>query len=235
MVPMSSLEPSAFADLPIFAGLAPADLASLLGEARIARFAKNAVVFEEGAEATSFYVLSEGYLRVAKLTSDGDQVIIRHIGVGEICGIAAAIGRTTYPATAVAIVESVALAWPSVAWPRLAARFPILTKNTLQKIGERLQDAHTLVIEMSTQEVERRVAHVLLRMIERAGRATGDGTLIDFPVSRQDIAEMTGTTLHTVSRTLSAWETAGFVASGRQRVVVRDAPGLRAIADAARG
>lgn len=232
---MSALEPSAFAALPIFAGLAPADLGSLLGEARVARFAKNAVVFEEGAEAAAFYVLSEGYLRVAKLTPDGDQVIIRHIGVGEICGIAAAIGRTTYPATAVAIVESVALAWPSAAWPRLASRFPALTRNTLQKLGERLQDAHTAVIEISTQEVERRLAHVLLRMIGRAGRTTDDGTLIDFPVSRQDIAEMTGTTLHTVSRTLSAWETAGFVASGRQRVVVRDAPRLRAIADAARG
>lgn len=232
---MPALEPSAFAGLPIFAGLAPDDLRSLLSEARVARFAKNAVVFEEGAEATAFYVLSEGYLRVAKLTPDGDQVIIRHIGVGEICGIAAAIGRTTYPATAVAIVESVALAWPSAAWPRLAARFPQLTRNTLQKIGERLQDAHTVVIEMSTQEVERRVAHVLLRMIERAGRATDDGTLIDFPVGRQDIAEMTGTTLHTVSRTLSAWETAGFVAGGRQRVVVRNAAELRAIADAARG
>lgn len=231
---MPALEPSAFAGLPIFAGLTPADLGSLLSEARIARFAKNAVMFEEGAEAGAFYVLIEGYLRVAKLTPDGDQVVIRHIGVGEICGIAAAIGRATYPATAVAIVESVALTWPSIAWPRLSGRFPALARNTLQNLGERLQDAHTLVIEISTQEVERRIAHILLRMTERAGRATDDGTLIDFPVSRQDIAEMTGTTLHTVSRTLSAWETAGYIASGRQRVVVRDTEKLRAIADAVR-
>lgn len=232
---MPALEPTAFAGLPIFAGLTPDDLGLLLGESRLARLSKNTVVFEEGAAAGAFYVLIEGYLRVAKLTPEGDQVIIRHIGVGEICGIAAAIGRTTYPATAVAIVDSVALSWPSSAWPRLAARFPILTRNTLQKIGERLQDAHTVVIEMSTQEVERRVAHVLLRMADRAGRATDDGTLIGFPVSRQDIAEMTGTTLHTVSRTLSAWEAAGFVAGGRQRIVVRNVAQLRAIADAATG
>jgi len=73
---------------------------------------------------------------------------------------------------------------------------------------------------MSTEQVEQRVAHVLLRLANQTGKKTAEGVLIDFPISRQDIAEMTGTTLHTVSRLLSAWEAKGLVRSGRQKVTV---------------
>ena len=76
------------------------------------------------------------------------------------------------------------------------------------------------VVEMSTEQVERRVARALLRLVNQTGRKTREGILIDFPISRQDIAEMTGTTLHTVSRLLSAWEASGIVRSGRQKVTV---------------
>ena len=84
---------------------------------------------------------------------------------------------------------------------------------------------------MSTQQVERRVAHALLRLARQAGRKVEQGVEIDFPISRQDIAEMTGTTLHTVSRTLSAWESQGLIESGRQRVVLRDPHRLFTLAE----
>jgi CRP-like cAMP-binding protein len=119
-----------------------------------------------------------------------------------------AIDRTTYPATAVAVVDSIALVWPSAAWPRLIAKHPALAVNTLQTVGSRLQEAHTRVVEMSTEQVEQRVAHALLRLAQQGGRKVESGVKIDFPISRQDVAEMTGTTLHTVSRILSAGRTA---------------------------
>ena len=138
---------------------------------------------------------------------------------------------SAYPATAVAAVDSVSLAWPSAAWPRLVAQHPALAANTLQTVGQRLQEAHTRVIEMTTEEVERRIAHALLRLLKQAGRKVERGIEIDFPISRQDVAEMTGTTLHTVSRVLSAWEQQGLVESGRQRIVVRDPHRLFGIAE----
>jgi CRP/FNR family transcriptional regulator, nitrogen oxide reductase regulator len=88
-------------------------------------------------------------------------------------------------------------------------------------------------VEMSTEQVERRVAHALLRLVKQAGRKVERGVEIDFPISRQDIAEMTGTTLHTVSRILSGWEQQGLVESGRQRIVVRDPHKLFGLADGA--
>ena len=80
-------------------------------------------------------------------------MVVRFVSTGEIFGVAMAIGRATYPATATAVVDSVALVWPSAAWPRLVASHPTLAVNTLQTIGSRLQDAHARVVEMSTEEV----------------------------------------------------------------------------------
>jgi CRP-like cAMP-binding protein len=82
-----------------------------------------------------------------------------------------------------------------------------------------------------TERVERRVARALLRLVQEAGRRVDTGLEIDFPISRQDIAEMTGTTLFTVSRLLSAWEERGIVKSGRQHIVLTKPHALVAIAE----
>jgi len=144
-----------------------------------------------------------------------------------------AMGHPSYPATASAVEDSICLVWPSSAWPRLIGRHPCLAVCTLQAVGSRLNEAQTRIVEMSTEQVERRVAHALLRLARQAGRADGTDIEIDFPISRQDIAEMTGTTLHTVSRTLSAWEDRGLVAGGRQRIVLRDPHRLFLLAEGA--
>jgi CRP-like cAMP-binding protein len=188
-------------------------------------------VFEEGADAHSFFVLLHGHVRASKTTPAGQQVVVRYVAPGEVFGVAMAIGLTKYPATATAVDDSVVLAWPSAAWPRLVAQHPALATNALQTVGSRLQETHTRVVEMSTQQVERRIAHALLRLAKQAGRKVDDGIEIDFPISRQDIAEMTGTTLHTVSRTLSAWEQQGLIESGRQRIVLRDPHRLFGLAE----
>ena len=138
---------------------------------------------------------------------------------------------THYPATAVAAVDSIALAWPSSAWQRLIAKFPTLAASALQTVGSRLQDTQARVLEMSNEQVEQRVAHALLRLAKQAGRKVEAGVEIDFPISRQDVAEMTGTTLHTVSRILSAWEQQGLVEGGRQRIVLRDPHRLFGLAE----
>ena len=130
-----------------------------------------------------------------------------------------------------AVVDCVVLAWPSRLWPEFAAAFPSFGANTYKTVGERLNDVQSQVVELATQQVERRVAHALLRLVQQTGKKCDDGLLIDFPISRQDIAEMTGATLHTVSRLLSAWEQDGLVKSGRQRIVVVEPHRLLLIAE----
>lgn len=217
---MTRLDRSLIAHLPLFAGLEAADLDHILEQARPLRIVKGASVFEQDREATAFFLLLDGRVRVFRTTPDGQQVIVRHIVPGELLGIAQAIGRTSYPATAAAVVDCVALTWPARLWQAFATAYPSFAQNTNKMIGVRIGEAHAQIEEMATQQVERRVAHSLLRLIRQAGKKTEQGFLIDFPLTRQDIAEMTGTTLHTVSRLLSAWEEQGLVVSRRQQVTV---------------
>lgn len=217
---LSRLDRSLIADFALFQGMEPDELDQILQSARSLRVARDTPVFEQGEEAHSFYLLLDGHVRVIKTTPDGQQVIVRYISAGELLGIAHALGLTAYPASAIAAVDCVVLAWPGRLWPELSARFPSFGANTYKTVGSRLQDAQAVMVEMSTKQVEQRVAHALLRLVNQTGVKTAEGLLIDFPISRQDIAEMTGTTLHTVSRLLTAWEEKGLVRSGRQKVTV---------------
>ncbi len=225
------LDTQLIAGFPVFDGFAADDLAHVLAEARSVRFAKGATIFEQGGAADCFFLLLRGRVRAYRLTPDGQQIVVRFVGPGELFGIAMAIGSQTYPANAAAVVDSVTIVWPAAAWSKLVARFPALALNTMHTLGGRLQEANTRMTEMATEEVTRRVAHTLLRLAQQAGRKTAAGVLIDFPITRQDIAEMSSTTLHTVSRILSAWEQEGLVESGRQRVVIRDPHRIHLIAE----
>jgi CRP-like cAMP-binding protein len=219
---MSRLDPSLIRHLAIFQSLDDDALRAILAEAAPRRLQKGAALFEHDAEANEFFLVLDGRLKVVKITPDGEQVLIRFVIPGEICGIAVAIGRTTYPATALAATETLVLAWPSAQWPKLCEKAPALAANAMQALGSRLQDAHSRIAELSTEEVQRRVAHALLRLAGQAGTKVDNGVLIDFPLTRQDLAEMTGTTLHTVSRIMSAWEASGLIEGGRQRLLLRE-------------
>jgi CRP-like cAMP-binding protein len=228
---LSRLDRSLIAGLALFQGVAPEDLDRMVGRARSQHVPKGQAIFEQDGEAHAFFLLLDGHVRVVKSTPEGQDVIVRYISAGELMGIAHALGRTTYPASAIAAVDCVVLVWPGALWAEFAASVPAFGANTYKTVGTRLQDAHTRVIEMSTEQVDRRVAHALLKLVGQSGRETEDGMLIDFPISRQDIAKMTGTTLHTVSRLLTAWEEKGLVKSGRQKVTVAQPEKLARLAE----
>jgi CRP-like cAMP-binding protein len=229
---LARLDRSLIAGLPPFEDMGPADLDRMLERAHSLRVPKDQPVFEQEEEAHSFFLLLDGHVRVVKTTPDGQQIIARYIGPGELLGIARALGRNTYPASAIAAIDCVVLAWPSDLWSEIAAAFPSFGTNTYKTVGTRLQETQSRVVELSTRQVQNRVAHALLRLADQAGKKTDEGMLIDLPLSRQDIAEMTGTTLHTVSRLLTSWEEQGLVKSGRQKVIVVDARRLSQLAGA---
>jgi CRP-like cAMP-binding protein len=217
--------------LPLFERVTDADLDSMLEHAVPRRVAQGDAVFEQGAQAKSFFLLLHGRLKVTQVTHDGQQIIVRMVHPGDLFGFAMALRRPDYPGTARAAAESLIIGWPTEMWSRFVEQNPRLATTAMQTIGQRLEEAHTRIREMSTEEVEKRVAHAVLRLSKQAGRAVEEGIRIDFPISRQDIAEMTGTTLHTVSRILSAWESKGIVEGGRQKLTVTDSPRLLKLAD----
>lgn len=225
------IDHSLISDFPVFADLSSGALDDILTRAHARHYAKGTPVFSQHENAHSFFLLLHGRLRVTQVTPQGEQIVVRFVSPGDLFGVAMALGRDNYPGTATAIVDSLALLWPSAAWPELIGRHPTLASNAMRVIGGRLQDAHQRLREISTEDVERRVAHTVLKLADEAGKASSGKTTIDFPLTRQDIAEMTAATLHTVSRIMSAWEAAGIIEGGRQRIALRDRTRLQTIAE----
>lgn len=224
-------ELSAIADFPLFAGIASEEREKLLALSRVLRVRKNIQVFAEGSEAKAFFILVDGFVRATKTTEDGNEITVRYVSSGEIFGVATAIGLNHYPATAVAVVDTVILSWRSAQWQFLVERYPPLATNALRALGGRLQEAHSRVIELTNDELERRMARTLLRLANQAGRKVEEGIEIEIPLRRQDVAQLAGTTLHSASRVLSSWEQKGFVRSAHQRIVLNNSDALETIAD----
>src|SRR5688500_16083188 len=106
---MPTLDRSLIANLPPFRALSAEELDAVLALGRASRYPKGSEVFSQDAEAHAFYLLLSGHVRVVRTTPDGHQVVPRYINEGELFGIAMAMGRTTYPASAVAAVDCVIL------------------------------------------------------------------------------------------------------------------------------
>lgn len=231
---MPKLDESLLSGLPPFSRLSRHQIREILDRATPARYPEGKAVFGEGLRAERFFLLLDGFIRVVRTTPDGVQVIALHVPPGQLFGIAPALGRDTYPATAVAASESLALGWPVRLWPEFTANYDGFATETYRTIGVRLGEFQARVTELATQAVEQRVAAAFLRLANQSGRKTTAGIEIAFPVTRNDIAEMTGTTLHTVSRLLSAWERDGIVKSTRRHVTVTAPHRLVVLSGAAR-
>lgn len=227
---MSKVDPTLLTDLRAFANISISDLNFMLGFASSHFYEKGSYFFREDEPAKSFFVMLDGFLQVVRTTPKGDQVIMRHFGTGEIFGMATALGRNTYPASSMAISDCVALKWPMNCWDQFIQIVPQFGKNAVSTMGERLQQSQDRIVEMATERVEHRVARAVVRLVEQAGKPTPTGKLINVPISRQDVADMTGTTLHTVSRIFSAWSDQGIVQVGRQKIEVLSEERLALIA-----
>lgn len=217
---MPKLDESLLTGLPPFSRLSRGQIREILDQAVPRRLDAGSEFFHEGHEAERFFLLLDGYIRVVRTTPGGEQIIALHISPGQLFGIAPALSRDTYPATAVAASESLALSWPVRLWPEFTAAYEGFASESYKTLGERLGEMQTRITELATQAVEQRVAAALLRLVNQSGRKVETGIEIAFPITRQNISEMTGTTLHTVSRLLSAWEKAGIVHSTRKHIVV---------------
>ncbi|MCX2698831.1 Crp/Fnr family transcriptional regulator [Ochrobactrum chromiisoli] len=228
---MATIDRGLVRKLSLFAKMGDNELDKLVSYASSRHIAQSESIFEQGDDAVTFYLLLYGRLKVNQVTSDGQQIIVRMVHPGDLFGFAKALQRHDYPGTAVAVTDSFVLGWPAELWDYFVEQNPGLAMNAIQTIGKRLEEAHTRIREMSTEEVERRVAHVVLRLAQKAGKKEENGIRIDFPITRQEIAEMTGTTLHTVSRILSGWESKGLVLGGRQKLTVTNTQGIRRLAE----
>ncbi len=170
---------------------------------------------------------------MTKLNEQGKEVIFRYVGAGELIAAVALLKNRNYLLTAESTEETDVTGWDKPTMMQLMRRYPDISINLLGIILERIDDVQNRYLEVCTERVNQRIARSLLRLMRRAGLKTRDGIRIDIPLSRQNIADYSGTTLYTVSRTLSAWEKSGWVRSGREQIVITDPHALVRFAETA--
>lgn len=215
----------------LFEGVGPQDVADIAVLARRRRAARHAFFFQQGDRASGLHVLLHGRVKLVQTTPEGHQVVVRIIGPGDMFAGAGLFGDPVYPAAAEAMSASEALVWPTALVEQLFLRHPKLALNALRVVARRLGELQDRYRELATERVEQRIARALTSLARQAGRKEDRGVSIDMELRRQDLAELTGTTLFTVSRTLSAWHERGLVDAGRARIVIREPHGLVAIAE----
>jgi len=216
---------------PLFQGASKTELEAALQIASWSRVSKGEFFFLQGEPAEAFYVIVEGRVRMSQLTPEGHQVIIHFMHPVDGMGIIVALSNTDYPLSAEAVSDTQALRWDYDSTIQLMKRHPTLALNGLRLVAGRFTELQERYRELATERVERRVARALLRLARQTGKRTEQGVLLDLPLSRQDLGEMTGTTQYTASRILSDWEKRGLIKKGRERIVILDPHGLVTIAE----
>src|SRR5581483_11104452 len=191
---------------------------------------RGAFVFLAGEPARALNLLWTGQIKVIHETDEGQGVILQLIRPGEIFGAAAGWGAPRYPDSAVAQQPSLVLQLSARDFTDLISTQPHFALAVIRELCARLREAETRITELQTEQVEPRLARTLLRLARRTGVKTAAGIDLDVRLTRQEIAELTGTTLSTISRTLSAWERQGMIHAGREHIVIRELPALRAVA-----
>ena len=173
----------------------------------------------------------EGQVKLTQINPDGHQIIITYIGPGDGLGIIVALSKMDYPVAAEAVEDCFALSWDGVTVQQLMHTIPQLALNGMNMIAQRFASLQKRYHAMATQRVEQRVARTILQLVRQFGKKTDEGILIDMPLSRQDLAEMTGTNLYNVSRFLSKWEQEGYIQTGRKRIILCHPHNLVVIAE----
>jgi CRP-like cAMP-binding protein len=203
----------------------------LAGRLRVKHVPRGRFVFREGQPATALHLLAAGRIKVIRETEDGREVILRMISPGDIFGSSGGWGDADYPASAIATEPATVLQLPAPDFAALLTEHSSVALAIMQELAGRLREAEARIRELQTERVERRIARTLLRLANKTGHRTADGIELGMPLSRQDLADLAGTTLSTASRVLSAWDARGIVAAGRERVLIRVPHQLVAIAE----
>jgi CRP-like cAMP-binding protein len=211
---------------PVFTGVPARELQALAGVAREASYRAREMIFAEGEPARWFCVVREGHVKIVRSARGGRDVVLELLGPGEPFGGVAVIERREYPASAQATEASVILRIPQDPIIALSERYPSIVRQMALMIGRRLRGAHDSVTSLAADPVEARLAATLLRLAEREGARAAGGTRLP-SLTRQSLADMSGTTVETAIRVVSRWLKERVVFEQDGRLLVPDLAALR--------
>jgi len=191
--------------------------------------AKGTALFREGQPADSLWAVKDGVIHIVKSGGDGREMVIEVIPPGELFGAVVALENRPYPASAIAAEPSVVWRMPASLARELCQQHPTLRSAILEQVTSRLRGAHDRLRSIALEHVEQRLARMLLTLVEKIGER--EGGVLQLSVTRQELADMIGTTVETTIRITSKWQQAGIVTSSRHHLGLVDPTALRRIAE----
>jgi CRP-like cAMP-binding protein len=228
---MDTIETSLLAKVELFRDLDGPDLDAILAASHQLSFDAGSFLFYQDDPAEQVFFLVSGRVKLYQLSDDGQQVLMRVMTPGMLIAAISLVEGAVYPVSAETAEPSKVIAWSQENLLALVERIPRLALNAMKVLAGHVREFQNRYRELATERVERRLARTVLRLAGQVGRKTNEGILLDLPITRQDLAEMSGTTLFTVSRILSQWENKELILSGRERLVIRFPHGLVRIAE----
>jgi CRP-like cAMP-binding protein len=186
--------------------------------ASIRQYAKGQTIFEQGEPSDAFYTIASGRVKIFKMLPSGKDLILEIFGRGDPLGAVAAYDGRPFPASAVALEETTCVMIARVEFFRLLEQHPSLVRGLMQGLTHRLVELTNRLAELSGGTIERRFARLFLKLASEMGLQERGGTFVPLSLSRQELADMTGTTIETCIRIMSRW--------GKQEVVRTEKDGF---------
>lgn len=221
---------AAIAQAPLFRGASERERCDIAAWARECAAARRQVFVAQGQPAEESLLLCAGRVKITQVSADGQEFIVRLVGPGEHFGGLGLPPGDVHPATAEALEPSIALQWNRRQLDEIIEGSPVLHGNALRIVAQRLRSAEERCREMATERVAQRVAHTLFRLLGHIGRPADGAVYVS--LTREELAQMSGTTLFTVSRLFSQWEAEGLIRPRREGVLIDDSAGLVRVAEA---
>ncbi|MDR3734262.1 MAG: Crp/Fnr family transcriptional regulator [Acidobacteriaceae bacterium] len=202
----------------LFAGLAPKDCYQIASCASVRKFARDEVLFMQGQPVRNLVLLQTGSVKLTQLSPNGDEVILWMNGESEAVGVHGEAVNCSHTCSARAMEQCRALSWEYSRIQAVLGEYPQIRKNINQILSNNLQELEERFREVATERVARRLAFTLLRLLKHVGKKCREG--VQLSLSREELAQMVGTTLFTISRILSKWGEEGLVIPRREAVLI---------------
>jgi len=216
----------------LLTGLSEDERRDLLAAGQPRQLKPKEVLGAQGEPADHVALVQVGHLKLGQVNAEGAETLIRFIGPGDCYGAIALSPGKRYPVSAVAVEASRVLVWPRATLAALAGRIPQIRINLFEEVTRRMSGVLSAVQDLATERAPLRIARALRRVAEHGGEPSPGGIRIVHPITRQEIADLTGTTLFTVSRLMSKWESDGLLRTGRGTVTIVDPEELELAASA---
>lgn len=215
---------------PVFRRLAPQDLRTIAQAASVRQYEKGQTIFEQDTPSDAFYTIASGRVKIFKMLPTGKDMILEVFGKGDPLGAVAAYDGRPFPASAVALEETVCVVIPRPVFFRLLEEHPSLVRGLMLGLTIRLVELTNRLAELSGSRIEPRFARLFLKLAGEMGRTDRGGTFIPLALSRQELADMTGTTIETAIRIMSRWGKEEIVRTEKDGFVIIDRRTLEATA-----